>query len=26
MNIKVILWQEDDLWCATLPAFPGCHT
>ncbi len=26
MNIKVILWQEDDLWCATVPAFPGCHT
>ena len=26
MNIKVIVWQEDDLWCATVPAFPGCHT
>jgi len=26
MNIKVIVWQEDDLWCATVPAFPDCHT
>jgi predicted RNase H-like HicB family nuclease len=26
MNIKVIIWQEDDVWCATVPALPGCHT
>ena len=26
MNIKVIVWQEDDLWCATVPVFPSCHT
>jgi predicted RNase H-like HicB family nuclease len=26
MNIKVIVWQEDDIWCATVPALPGCHT
>ncbi len=26
MNIKVIVWQEDDVWCATVPALPGCHT
>lgn len=26
MNIKVIVWQEDDVWCATVPALSGCHT
>ena len=26
MNIKVIVWQEDDIWCASVPALPGCHT
>ena len=26
MKIKVIVWQEDDLWCASVPALPGCHT
>ena len=26
MNIKVIVWQEEDVWCATVPALPGCHT
>lgn len=26
MNIKVIVWQEDDIWCASVPALAGCHT
>lgn len=26
MKIKVIVWQEDNVWCATVPALPGCHT
>ena len=26
MKIKVIVWQEEDVWCATVPALPGCHT
>ena len=26
MKIKVIIWQEEDVWCATVPALPGCHT
>jgi predicted RNase H-like HicB family nuclease len=26
MKIKVIVWQEDNIWCATVPALPGCHT
>jgi predicted RNase H-like HicB family nuclease len=26
MKIKVIIWQEDDVWCASVPALPGCHT
>ncbi len=26
MKIKVLIWQEDDLWCANVPALPGCHT
>jgi predicted RNase H-like HicB family nuclease len=26
MNLKVIVWQEEDLWCASVPALPGCHT
>ncbi len=26
MNIKVIVWQEDGVWCASVPALPGCHT
>ncbi len=26
MKIKVIVWQEDDVWCANVPALPGCHT
>ncbi|GEM_PF-931024 len=26
MKIKVLIWQEDDVWCASVPALPGCHT
>jgi len=26
MKIKVIVWQEDNVWCASVPALPGCHT
>jgi predicted RNase H-like HicB family nuclease len=26
MNLKVIVWQEEDAWCASVPALPGCHT
>lgn len=26
MNLKVIVWQEENVWCATVPALPGCHT
>ena len=26
MKIKVIVWQEEDVWCATVPALLGCHT
>jgi len=26
MKIKAIIWQEDDIWCASVPALPGCHT
>ena len=26
MKIKVIVWQEENIWCATVPALPGCHT
>lgn len=26
MKIKVLVWQEDDVWCASVPAFPGCHS
>ena len=26
MNIKVIVWQEEDVWCAKVPALSGCHT
>ncbi len=26
MKIKVIIWQEDNVWCASVPALPGCHT
>ncbi|WP_299492066.1 type II toxin-antitoxin system HicB family antitoxin [Acaryochloris sp. IP29b_bin.137] len=26
MKIKAVIWQEDDLWCRSAPALPGCHT
>ena len=26
MKIKVLVWQENDLWCGSVPALPGCHT
>lgn len=26
MKIKVVIWQEDDVWCASVPGLPGCHT
>lgn len=26
MRIKVVIWQEDDVWCGSVPALPGCHT
>jgi predicted RNase H-like HicB family nuclease len=26
MKIKALIWQEDDIWCASVPALPGCHT
>ena len=26
MDLKVIVWQEEDVWCANVPALPGCHT
>lgn len=26
MKIKAIIWQEDGVWCASVPALPGCYT
>ncbi|AFY83567.1 type II toxin-antitoxin system HicB family antitoxin [Oscillatoria acuminata] len=26
MKIKALIWQEDDVWCGSVPALPGCHT
>jgi predicted RNase H-like HicB family nuclease len=26
MKIKVLIWQEGNSWCASVPALPGCHT
>jgi len=27
MKIKVEIWQDEDgAWCASVPAFPGCHS
>ncbi|AMA10678.1 type II toxin-antitoxin system HicB family antitoxin [Picosynechococcus sp. PCC 73109] len=26
MKLKVLVWQEEDQWCASVPALPGCHT
>jgi predicted RNase H-like HicB family nuclease len=22
----VVIWQENDVWCGSVPAVPGCHT
>lgn len=26
MKIKAVIWQEDNVWCGSVPALPGCHT
>lgn len=26
MKLKVLVWQKEDQWCASVPALPGCHT
>jgi predicted RNase H-like HicB family nuclease len=26
VKIKVVIWQEDEVWCGSVPALPGCHT
>jgi predicted RNase H-like HicB family nuclease len=26
MKIKAVIWQEDGIWCGSVPALPGCHT
>ncbi|MFN5539405.1 MAG: type II toxin-antitoxin system HicB family antitoxin [Candidatus Melainabacteria bacterium] len=26
MKIKAEIWQEDGVWCASVPALKGCHT
>jgi predicted RNase H-like HicB family nuclease len=26
MQIKAIIWQEDGVWCGSVPALKGCHT
>jgi predicted RNase H-like HicB family nuclease len=26
MKIKAVVWQEDGVWCGSVPALPGCHT
>ena len=26
MKIKAVIWQEDLVWCGSVPALPGCHT
>jgi predicted RNase H-like HicB family nuclease len=26
MKIKVLIWQENDIWCGSVPALLGCHT
>jgi len=26
MKIKALIWQEDGIWCGSVPALPGCHT
>jgi predicted RNase H-like HicB family nuclease len=26
MKIRALIWQEEDVWCGSVPALPGCHT
>jgi predicted RNase H-like HicB family nuclease len=26
MKIKAVIWQEEGVWCGSVPALPGCHT
>jgi predicted RNase H-like HicB family nuclease len=26
MQIKAVIWQEDGVWCGSVPALKGCHT
>jgi predicted RNase H-like HicB family nuclease len=26
VRVKAIIWQEDGVWCGSVPALPGCHT
>ena len=26
MKIKAVIWQEEEVWCGSVPALPGCHT
>ncbi len=26
MKLKVVVWQEDGVWCGSAPALSGCHT
>lgn len=26
MRIEAIIWQEDGVWCGSVPAMPRCHT
>lgn len=26
MKIKVLAWEENGVWCASVPALKGCHT
>jgi predicted RNase H-like HicB family nuclease len=26
MKVKALIWQEDGVWCGSVPALPGCHT
>ncbi len=26
MIIRALIWQEDDVWCGSIPALKGCHT
>lgn len=26
MKLKATIWEEDGVWCGSVPALPGCHT